>query len=221
MSKGGVNVYWGRPQSLKKHMSDCLIDCEEKDIRIEILLKICANDFSDPYIDKMRMVTRNVHDTYRNQQAFKEMIVKQKNISNYNVKISLSSIWYLMQRLIIVYYSTLSVILLAVILLYTMMAYINVKFYKYNPSEFRDCRFENSTKHCKQLINTMTDSKDVNYELASIFTSSTAPFVLIGLWTSLVLANNIKVFLWEYHNGKYLFFKRIGAKMWGFPENKP
>ena len=69
LSKGGVNVYWDRPQSLKKHMKDCQIDCDEKDIPIGMLLKICANDLSDPSIDKMRMVTRNVHDTYRKQQS--------------------------------------------------------------------------------------------------------------------------------------------------------
>ena len=152
-----------------------------------------------------------------NNKAFKEMIVKQKNISNYNVKISLSSIWYLMQRFVIIYYSTLSVILLSVILLYTMMAYITVKFYIYTPLKYRDCRFKNSTQQCQQLINTMTDSKDVKYELASIFTSSTAPFILIALWTSLVLANNIKVFLWEYHNGEffeYLFFKGINVGLY-------
>ena len=203
MSKGGVNVYWDRPQSLKKHMSDCLIECNEKDIPIEILLKICTNDFSYPSIERMQTATRNIHDTYRQPHAFKGMVVKKTNISNYNVKFSLSSIWYLMQRFIILYYSTLSVILLAIMLMYLVLAYVSVKFYYYTPSEFRDCRFKNSTQQCQQLIDTMKDSKNVKNELLSILGSSNSPFILISLWTSIVLSNQLNVFLWEYHNGKF------------------
>ena len=151
----------------------------------------------------MQMATRNVHDTYRQQHALKEMVVKKRNISNHNVKFSLSSIWYLMQRFIILYYSTLSVILLAIILMYLLLAYISVKFFYYTPSEYRDCRFKNSTQQCQQFIDTMKDSKNIKNELISILSSSNSPFSLISLWTSIVLSNQLNVFLWEYHNGKF------------------
>ena len=60
LSKGGVNVYSGPPQSLLEYMTDCHIDCNEDMIPIEALLKVCANDCNHPSIIDMQRMTQKV-----------------------------------------------------------------------------------------------------------------------------------------------------------------
>ena len=54
LSKGGVNVYSGAPQSLRRYMNDCHLDLNNNEIAIEKLLKVCARDYRHPSIVDMR-----------------------------------------------------------------------------------------------------------------------------------------------------------------------
>ena len=44
LAKGGVCVYYGLPIGLRQHLTECNINCNENQIPIEVLLKICSED---------------------------------------------------------------------------------------------------------------------------------------------------------------------------------
>ena len=201
LSKGGVNVYSGPPQSLRQHLNDCHIDCNENEIAIERVLKICANDSSHSSIVDMREKTRNMLNNSEKQMV-EEMKIKVNVKSNRMVKFSLPIMWYLLQRRLIVYSKILSVVFLFVILSYAMMAYILSSFYNTVPPEYRDCQLDNSTQQCIHFVYNNVDLKNVKYEVRYIFGLSLTPFTLIALWTSLVMSNEINTYLWENQNGK-------------------
>ena len=200
LSKGGVNVYSGSPQYLRQHMNDCHIDCEENDIPIEKLLKVCANDCQHPWIVEMQEVTQNGQLDLK-AQVDQQMVINRNWKSNWTVKFSPSSIWYLTQRMVMVYYYTLTLPLLMQILLFGSNQFVLLAYYDFTITKYRDCRLDNSTQQCNALMNTIMNSNNVQYEIKLIYGFSLAPLVLFNLWTCLVMFSHINVFIWEYHNG--------------------
>ena len=200
LSKGGVNVYSGGPQSLSQYMNDCHIDLSVNEIAIEKLLKVCANDYRHPSIVNMRAVTQNIHHD-KKEHIEQEMVINTKRRNNCSYKLSLSSILYLSQRMVLIYYHTLTLPLLFFIFIFSLNGYILSTFYNFTLYKYRDCQLTNTTLECNQLFNTMTDSKNVQYEIKFLFGYTLGCFMIIGLWTSLVMSSHINVFLWEYLNG--------------------
>ena len=200
LSKGGVNVYSGPPQSLLQYMTDCHIDCNEDMIPIEALLKVCANDCNHPSIIDMQRMTNKILPNLE-ERVSREMSINKRKNTNWTVKISPLSIWYLTQRMVIVYYHTLTLLLSFYIFLNVINGFIAILFYNFTPDKYRDCQLDNSTQLCNESITMMTTFKNVQYEIKLIFGSSLAPGSLTSLWTSLVMSSHINVFLWEYHNG--------------------
>ena len=201
LSKGGVNVYSGPPQSLLQHLHNCHIDCDENEIPIERLLKICANDYTHQSIIDLKEATLIM------QESYVEQVTNQMNIicnmkSNWQAKYSLLPIWYLFQRTILLYYHTLHILLLFLILLFAGMALYLLLIYQFTPSQYRDCQSHNSTNICTEFFETMSDYKNVKYEHNFLFSIIVSPFVIIGLWTTLVFSSHINVFFWEHKNGQ-------------------
>ena len=214
LSKGGVNVYSGPPQSLLQYMNDCHINCNEDMIPIETLLKVCANDCTHSSIINMQK-TMNIIVPNLEERVSREMIINKTNNRNWTVKFSPLSIWYLTQRMVLIYYHTLTLPLLCVIFLYVFDGFYVLSFYNFTPDKYRDCQSYNSTQHCYEWINMVTIHKNVQYEIKFIFGCSLNPILLIGLWTSLVMSSHINVFLWEYHNGEIfiLYARAIGKQI--------
>ena len=205
LSKGGVNVYSGPPQSLRQYLNDCHIDCNEDMIPIETLLKVSANDCNHPSIIDMQRMTQKILPNLEGRVSREMSINKRKN-RNWTIKFLPLSIWYLSQRMVLVYYHTLTLPILCVIFLYAIDGFIMLTFYNFTPDKYRDCQLLNSTQNCHESINMMTIYKNVQYEIKFIFGTSLGPGILIGLWTSLVMSSHINVFLWEYHNGEFIIF---------------
>ena len=200
LSIAGVNVYSGPPQSLLQYMTDCHIDCSEDMIPIETLLKVCANDCNHTSIIDMQRMTQKVLPNLEERISRERLINMRKN-RNWKVKFSPLSIWYLSQRMVLVYYHTLTLLLLVFILLNATNALIVLTFFNFTPDKYRDCQLDNSTQLCNESITMMTTFRNVQYEIKYIFVCSYGCSILTGLWTSLVMTSHIKVFLWEYNNG--------------------
>ena len=200
LSKGGVNVYSGPPLLLRHHMNYCHIDCTDNEIPIEKLLKICANDSNHTSIVDMREKTQNIVNNL-NEQVVKDLILNRDRKLDRRVKLSLRSTWCLAQRMLMVYFKTLSLVLLLVISMYSLIGYTLNSYYDFTISKYRDCQPNNSTQICYDFIDMIKQFKNVRYELKFIFGVTTSPFTLTSLWTSLVLSKEINVFLWEYKNG--------------------
>ena len=107
LSKGGVNVYSGAPQSLKQYINNCHIDCNDNEIAIEKLLRFAANDFGHSTIIEMRAATLISHDDL-NQKIAQGMLMNTNKKYNCLNKLSLSSVLYLAQRMALLYYHTLT-----------------------------------------------------------------------------------------------------------------
>ena len=209
LSKGGVNVYSGPPQSLRQHLIDCHIECKVNEIAIEKCLKVCANNCEHSSIIDMQEATKNVQNCIM-EQVSREMVINRIRKSNWSVQFSLLSLWYLTQRMIMVYYHTLIFPLLLIIFLFAMHGFIILTFNNFPLYEYRDCRWDNSTQQCNQLFNELFNSKYVQYEIKMFIGTSLSPFILIALWTSIVMSSHIKIFIWEYHNGlSYCLFTSI------------
>ena len=202
LSKGGVNVYSGPPQSLRQHMNDCHIDCNDNEIPVEKLLKVCANNIEHASIINMRDETK-INQQCQLEQVSREMVIN-KNVQSYSrFKFSPISIWYLTQRMTLVYYQTLTLPLLFIILMVASNGFIALTYYKFTPTKYRDCKWDNSTQQCYDMMSKMKNSMNVQYEMRLITSLSMTPYILIGLWTSMVMSSHIKVFIWEYHNGLF------------------
>lgn len=50
LAKGGLTVFSGRPQRLRRHLNECQIMLNDNQIPIEVLLKIGANGHNDPKV---------------------------------------------------------------------------------------------------------------------------------------------------------------------------
>ena len=216
LSKGGVNVYSGSPQSLLQYMTDCHIDCSEDMIPIETLLKVCANDCNHPSIIDMQRMTHKIQTNLK-ERVSREMVINKIRNRNCKVKFSPLSIWYLTQRTILVFYHTLTLALLFIILINGINGLVVVSFYNFTPIKYRDCQLDNSTQQCDELMTMMTTFRNVQYEIKFIFGYSLSPGAVISLWTSLVMSSHINVFPWEYHNGELLelqqwFYCRVGGR---------
>ena len=203
LSKGGVNVYSGPPQSLRQHMNDCHIDCNDNEIPVEKLLKVCANNYEHSSIINMRDETK-INQQCQMEQVSHEMVINTNVKSHWTVKFSPISIWYLAQRMTLVYYHTLTLTLLFIIFMFATNGVIMLTYYNVTPTKYRDCQWDNSTQHCNDIMNNMTNPKNVQYEIKQIFGLSMTPYIFIGLWTLMVMEMHIKVFIWEYHNGLFL-----------------
>ena len=53
LAKGGVCVYSGLPQNLRQHLNECRIECNENQIPIEVLLKVCSEDKTSENITQL------------------------------------------------------------------------------------------------------------------------------------------------------------------------
>ena len=201
LSKGGVNVYSGPPQSLPQHLNDCQINCKENEIPIEKLLKICANNCKHQSIIELKNATLIVQELYE-EEVTKQMDIIWNMNSNQHAKFSLSSTWCLFQRIILLYYHTLYVFLLFLIFMFTAIAFNLLSIFQYKPSHYRDCQFINSSDICTDFIEKISDFKNVKYEQNFFFGITVSPFILIGFWTSLVMSTHINVFFWEHKNGE-------------------
>jgi len=50
LAKGGVCVYSGPPQHLKTHLNQCNVECNEFQVPIELILKVCSEGTNDKNI---------------------------------------------------------------------------------------------------------------------------------------------------------------------------
>ena len=202
LSKGGVNVYSGPPRNLRQHLIECHIDCNVNEIAIEKILKVCANDSKHCSIIDMQEAIKNIQHGLKDEVS-RNMVINRNRKSNWSVEFSLLSVWYLAQRMILIYYHTLIFPLLNMILLFVMNGLIMLTFCNFTPAKYRDCRFDNSTQQCYPLINELANSKNSQYEIKVLIGSSMSPIIIIALWTSITMSSHIKIFIWEYHNGLY------------------
>ena len=58
LAKGGVCVYFGAPFSLRQHLFDCEIECNEDQVPIEVLLEISSREKSDEIIQNLVQKSR-------------------------------------------------------------------------------------------------------------------------------------------------------------------
>ena len=208
LSKGGVNVYSGLPQNLRQHLIDVHIDCNVNEIAIEKCLKVCANDSNNFSIIDMQEATNRSQNCIM-EQISREMVIKGNRKSNWSVEFSLLSFWYLIQRMLLIYYHTFILQLIMIILLFVLNGLIMLTFCNFTPSKYRDCRLDNSTQQCNELFDDLTNLKYVQYEIKLLIGTGLSPFILIALWTSITMYSHIKIFIWEYHNGLYYFLLQL------------
>lgn len=60
LAKGGRNVYSGPPQTLRQHLTECDIQCNQNQIPIETLIRISFNGIHD---QRVRLMCRRIEST--------------------------------------------------------------------------------------------------------------------------------------------------------------
>ena len=72
LAKGGVCVYSGPPSSLRQHLIDCEIECNETQIPIEVMLDMSAKEKTNPKLQNLVQKSRIECKDIKNTQNLKQ-----------------------------------------------------------------------------------------------------------------------------------------------------
>jgi ABC-type multidrug transport system ATPase subunit len=97
LAKGGVCVYSGPPKELKQYLDECQITCNQNQVPIEVLLKVCSEDINS---NKICLLNEKTNEKLKNinQICFEQnMCLIYKN-PNSTKRFSFSDFHYLLLR---------------------------------------------------------------------------------------------------------------------------
>jgi hypothetical protein len=102
LAKGGVCVYFGAPQDLSTHLTQCQIRCNENQVPIETLVRIASKGTADMSVIEMRNKTYSqIFNTIQCKiNETKQIVIQTKSKSFY-----LKDIYLLIMRNITEFYS--------------------------------------------------------------------------------------------------------------------
>ena len=198
LSRGGVNVYSGRPQHLRQHMKRCDIECNDKEIAIEQLLKICVNDCN--HISIMRM--SNEIQTFVNFNVEPiNMSLTRNRMTRFSKTFSLKELLYLLKRNIIIFIRRFLLVHVFIIILMSIFIYVVGEFSQHVSQEVKDCKLDNDTNHCTNIIDEIADKQVSRYNVQNLTMMNNFFWFYILFW-SFNFSNDIKTFLMENRNSK-------------------
>ena len=97
LAKGGTTVYSGRPEHLRRHMSDCDISIRENQIPIEVLMVLGANGSDDQ--KNIEMSDKTSEDLRRfDKRLLNETKLYSNGIPLKSKAFSWPQVWYLLMR---------------------------------------------------------------------------------------------------------------------------
>ena len=205
LAKGGVTVFSGRPQRLRRHLNECQIFLDENQIPIEVLLKICARGYNDQKVLELSEKTNQSLDQYESRMV-NELIHFPNGIPIRNKKFSFEELYHLFARTVIyiVKYNWVMIVGLMV---------ASLSFSSLSRLMFDDMDMEapdscvsttiNDTNGCMRTPQSIQDTKLIRYNTVYLVFSILVQVFLIFLTSSITTRNDVKIFLMENRNRKY------------------
>ena len=97
LAKGGVCVYSGPPTALKQHMIYCNIECDENQIPIEVILKLCSEDTESEAINSLKEKTEE-----KNKALYEKCLTQKMRLmcgqTNISKRFSFKNFYQLLWR---------------------------------------------------------------------------------------------------------------------------
>jgi len=97
LAKGGVCVYSGLPQDLKRHLNECDIECTKHQVPIEVMLKISSNGKRDEKVQKLSAKASQMKESLI-VRCNNETLLSPNGIQFESKRFLLIDIWYLLLR---------------------------------------------------------------------------------------------------------------------------
>ena len=205
LAKGGVCVYSGLPQNLRQHLNECQIECNENQIPIEVLLKVCSEEKNSE--NKTKLITKSNESK---KQLFDNCVQQKMRSINENQidfkRFSFKDFYYLLKRTIVyTYIANWKLFLLQFILLQWITFSMTVH---YDPAMVgpNGCREFEIGGGCEQTLDQIKDDlliqQNIKYHLGLFnFTLFT---IIVCLCIS--FSPEFKVTCNENKNGKFYQF---------------
>ena len=200
LAKGGVCVFSGRPQHLRKHLSDCQIFCRKNQIPIEILLKIGAKGHSDESVIKLsEKTTQDMIGT--EQRIATQLRLYANGIPIKSKSFSIEEMRYLLVRMIIstVRYEWTQVC--GQTLIYLLSAFFITIHFDFDLERPSSCvpKVSNS---CDMSSESIEENKLLNFNASLIMIVVILVMIVTTCLMSVTFPKQFKVFLVEHRNCK-------------------
>ena len=198
MAKGGVTMYSGSPQDLKRHLNKCDIICEENQIPIEILMKIGSNGCSDQTVIQLSQETNENLKQYE-EDFNNDLKISPKGIPIRSKSFSFQQFYYLLVRVITytLRYNWFQIFIQ--ILVYWMTALFLIIYYDFDLEKGNSC-LPTIADSCEQSDDSIKNDKLIHYNIKYLYIISNFIIFTTLPLSGLSFASNIKIFFNEYRN---------------------
>ena len=198
LAKGGVTVFSGRPQDLRTHLNDCDISLSETQLPIEVLLKIGANDYTDPTVIALSEKTNQDLKVYE-ERLPQELKHFPNGIPIRSKTLSFEELWHLLHRMITftIRYNWFQ--LLIQYSLFLMTASFLLLYLDFDLEKGSGCE----PKVSNICVLSLDDFRYLGYTIAYVFCGVLVPSLLIVSNSCLSFYALLKIFDKEFRNRKH------------------
>ena len=205
MSKGGVCVYSGSPQKLRKHLIDCNINCKETEFPIEVMLNIASevNDKKHTFIENL------VKKTNENKEKLLEKCEKQtevlpNGIECPNKSFKFKDFWVLLKRLMAFAYISQWKSIVIQFLITQMAAFGTIDSFDTNKAKASACLQIESmdSRNCSINFDNWVEDSHISQTIKYNFAILLFAVFLQLVVTTLTFSSDINIFINERRNGK-------------------
>jgi len=198
LAKGGVCVYYGLPIGLRQHLIECNINCNENQIPIEVLLKICSEDKNN---------NQNIEQMINKSKShFKEIICEQNmetitGTQNTSKRLSGKDFYTLLKRTMTYTYRCQWKSLLIQFLTFQLMALIMKS--HFNPLMIipDGCIELDFDSGCNQTLDEIRDENFIKDNIKYHLLLLTSMSIIIIIVMSVTFTTDYKIFFNEHQNG--------------------
>ena len=199
LAKGGVCVFAGPPGSLKRHLIDSDIECNENQFPIEVILKISEQRThkSFEYLIEKSKINLDFNNEDRNLRKITEENSRSKRISGIDF-------YYLLMRTIRFKYQRQWKEVLLQILIFILMG-LSIKFVASPNIVIPSGCFEiDFSVGCNQTLEDLQNEFLIKQNLRYHFYLSAGVTVLVLVINSIAFCSDFKNLQIQNHNGKFI-----------------
>ena len=198
LGKGGICIFAGRPQELRKHLNECGISCSSNQIPIEILLKVGSNGpFDETVIELSEKTSENFR--YYGPKIARETDLSPNGISFEKKSFSIPELWHLLVRMTIhtIYHNWIQYF--GQMAIYLLLAWYSTYHFDLPIENAKGC-VKVSSEPCAFSSKMLDDIILVHYSLRYM-DFPLATFLMLSLiLSSFTFNKEFKVFTKEYRN---------------------
>jgi len=200
LSKGGLCVYSGPPQTLKSHLNQCEIICREYQFPIEVLLNISTNGIND------QQVIQLAEKTSKDNQNVLVKCLKETKLSPEGIRVKsknfkLIDLWYLLMRTMTKTYISQWKTSVTQILFYVLFPLIITRVFNSDigiPDGCYNFLLNPNTSCHRQLEDDSILDQNIKFHF---FTSVFMIFIHLTI-TTMTFPSEVKIFLNEHQNSE-------------------